>query len=242
MDVPVTVDARGTKQFLVEVSNEAGAAKPASVLLFVGMDDPLAPENVEVTVDGLTATLTWTLPEKGVNGGFVDPQAVRTIVLRGPYDELLATWWEGTEFVEQLDFEGVQPLMYGIRCYVDPEVVSDMSFSNIVTVGDYVEPPYVEDLTDIFRQLVFNTVDTNGDQCTWMYENELGSMVCNWPIADTSDDWFITAPSAWRRVKPTASSPQCAPKGCGTEMSRNMRMSMPGHSTYASAPAILRSI
>lgn len=189
---PVEVESRGNCQFLVEVANESGTARPATVWRYVGMDDPKEVENLTVTVDGMVATLTWDLPETGVNGGYVDPAAVRYIIVRGPYDQLLSSDHSGDTYVETLDWTGVEPLMYGVHAFIDESYVTDMAFSNIVTVGEFVTVPYEQDFTDIFRQLVFTAFDNNGDHCTWMYDQDLGSMVCNWPLADTSDDWFVS--------------------------------------------------
>lgn len=189
---PVEVDRRGNYQFLVEVSNDSGTARPSTLWRYVGLDDPKEVENLTVTIDGMVATLTWDLPETGVNGGYIDPEDVKYVIVRGPYEKLMSSDFRGNTYMETLDWTGVEPLMYGVHAYVDESYVTDMVFSNIVTVGEFVTVPYEQDFTDIFRQLVFTAFDNNGDQCTWMYDQELESMVCNWPLADTSDDWFVS--------------------------------------------------
>lgn len=191
----VEVASAGIYQWYVTVQNAAGSSEAVNVQKWVGADHPLSPTDVkaEKNEDG-SLTVRWNIPERGVNGGYVDADAVRYVLIRGPYGEVIESEYEGCEFTETLQLEGVNPVMYGVHAYMDPEMVTEMVISNVVLAGDYWEPPFSENLSDPFRSLVFTIKDDNEDNCTWEYDYDFESMLCRWSLEETSDDWLFTAP------------------------------------------------
>ncbi len=189
---PVT----GNCTFTVIMANDFGYSLPAAVSTWVGMDTPLKVENCVLTNDNSTLTLSWTLPEKGINGGYVDPELTRYIIDRGPYDTNVAEAHEGTIFTEELDLTGVNPVLYRITPFIDDKV-GESELSNSVLVGEYMEPPFAEDFTDPFRSMVFKTITSYNpdDQAGWMYNFDAGMIICEWPWSSNDHDaWFISAP------------------------------------------------
>lgn len=189
---PVT----GNCIFTVITANDFGHSLPANVSTWVGMDTPLKVENCVLTNDNSTLTLSWTLPEKGINGGYVDPELTRYIIDRGPYDTNVAEAHEGTTFTEKLDFTGVNPVLYRITPFVDDKV-GEPELSNSILVGEYMEPPFAEDFTDPFRSMVFKTITSYNpdDVAGWMYNFDAGMIICEWPWSSNDHDaWFISAP------------------------------------------------
>ncbi len=194
VEAPVVSPKTGMCSFIVHVSGEHGDAVPGSVTTWVGPDTPLAVENCVVESLGSGAVrLSWTLPERGVNGGYVDAQETRYILDRGPYDEAISDNFEGTVFEETVDLDGVNPLMYMVKP-VYAGLTGEAVISNTIIIGEYMTPPFVEDFTDPFRSLVFTTEDSNEDEAVWIYDIENNAMKCQWAFADTSDDWLISAP------------------------------------------------
>lgn len=183
----------GNCRFTIYVSNASGEGKPESVNIWVGPDTPLMVENLTLTEDQGELSLTWELPERGVNGGYVDPDLTRYCIVRGPYEDLTVEEFAGTEFREAYDPEGVNPHMYTVTPFYDGKT-GEIALSNTVITGQYCQIPYNEDLTDPFRSIVFTTIDANDDECTWFYDWEKESMKCEWPIEPTSDDWLISPP------------------------------------------------
>lgn len=194
VSVEVNVPKAANYQFFVTASNQSGVSAPASITLWIGMDTPRAVTDCKATIEGNLVTLDWILPETGVNGGYIDPEQVRYVIIRGPYSTMIDFEFKGTVFTETFDQEGVHPLMYGIHSYIDPEVVSEMTMSNVITAGEYWNVPFAEDLSDPFRSLVFTVHDANSDDCTWNYDYDFEAMRCMWPLADESDDWLVSAP------------------------------------------------
>lgn len=189
----VTSPRTGLCNFIVHVTGDGGAARPEGVSLWVGPDTPQAVTECTATLEDGIVKLSWSLPEKGVNGGYVDPAQTRYILVRGPYEEKISDNFEGTHYEEAAPTEGVNPLMYMVTP-THAGLNGESIISNTVISGEYMIPPFAEDLTDPFRSLVFTTEDANNDDCCWRYDLDKEMMKCDWAIEETSDDWFITAP------------------------------------------------
>jgi hypothetical protein len=190
----------GNCRFTVYVSNATGEGKPESINVWVGPDTPLKVEDLSLAEDGGDLSLSWKLPARGVNGGYVDPELTRYRIVRGPYEDMTVEDFEGTEFREAYDSGGVNPHMYTVTPVYDGRT-GETALSNTVITGRYCEPPFSEDLTDPFRSLVFTAVDSNQDECTWLYDWDEKAMKCEWPISPSSDDWLISAPILFQADK-----------------------------------------
>lgn len=192
---PLTVNTTGRYQIFINVSNAAGEAQPVSESLWIGPDQPLKPENVlaEADEEG-NVTLSWTLPEYGVNGGYVDADNVKYVLIRGPYGDLIDPAYSGTEYTEAYTEQGVNPLMYGVHAYIDEDNVTEMVMSNVLIMGSYHRVPFEEDLTDPFRTILLTYHDANADDCCWEYDYDFQSVKCQWSFEATSDDWMFSWP------------------------------------------------
>ena len=76
VEVSCDVDNDGFINFSFTTSNEYGTGYTRTRRCYVGLDRPLAPQNIqgEVAEDNLSMKLTWDAPGTvGVNGGYVDP-------------------------------------------------------------------------------------------------------------------------------------------------------------------------
>lgn len=186
----VTVPADGNYQFVVKAVNGSTESNAVNVSAWIGHDAPATVDNCNLELDGYDASLSWELPSKGRNGGYVNPAKVKYDVIRGPYATTIATALEATTFTDRYEIEGVHPLMYGV-VPVSGDVKGEMAISNVEIIGDYWTPPFTEDLTDPFRQLIVDAIDANGDECTWVFDDDESAMRCNWPFEETSDDWMI---------------------------------------------------
>lgn len=193
IEAKVSVDHPALYQFYVTVENSSGVSVPVSRQLWVGADRPHPVENL-VAVKGADnkVGLKWEMAPRGINGGYVDPESLRFVLIRGPYGELIDSSYDKLEYEEEFDQEGVHPLMYGVHAYVDEDYVTDMVMSNVLIMGDYWEAPFSENLADPFRSLVFKAHDGNEDDCTWVYDYDFEGMKCMWALDETSDDWLFS--------------------------------------------------
>lgn len=195
VDAPVTSPSGGNCTFSVIVSNSFGGSRPRTVSLWVGMDSPLKVKDCTLVNDNGTLTLTWTLPETGVHGGYVDASQTRYIIDRGPYDTNVTNEFNGTMYTEEFKQAGVNPVMFRVTPVLNG-ITAEPAISNTVVVGDYMTPPFTEDFSDPFRSLVFTITDSYDpdDSAGWMYDLDRGLMKCEWPLADEHDAWLISAP------------------------------------------------
>ncbi len=77
---------QGTNQYEVVATDKGGTAgMKGKVEGWVGIDIPQTPENVNMVERGTDLVITWTLPEKGMHGGFVDPAEVVYVILEPTY-------------------------------------------------------------------------------------------------------------------------------------------------------------
>ncbi len=191
----VTVPAAGSHCFVVTALSNGMAGLAANTELWVGMDTPKAVTDCKLTLDGEVVTTTWELPERGVNGGYVDHSKVRYVIERGPEELIVSTDCQGTTFVETVHRNGVYPVMYRITPYID-ELKGEGVITDWIRVGGHFEPPFTIDFNDPFNSLVVDVIDANGDRCTWRYDRDYECMLCEWPISSDfkRDDWMITVP------------------------------------------------
>lgn len=141
-----TVPASGMYTYRVVCYNSAGAGDAAVADVYIGIDDPAAPEKVTLVdnCDG-TATVSWTaVASAGVNGGYVDASKVRYVVYSSETtvaeDNISAT----TTTVE-LDNTGAQSeksVYVGAR-YTDTSVQAKTESNKVLSGAPYTVP-YVE--------------------------------------------------------------------------------------------------
>lgn len=70
VSLPLTLPD-GTARIVVTADNAKGYGLQSRVKTQVGVDQPMPAENVSLRVDGGEATLSWTAPTAGKNGGYV---------------------------------------------------------------------------------------------------------------------------------------------------------------------------
>lgn len=101
--------------------NASGNGFPAFVEAFSGTDMLNQVQNVSVSLDGRTATLTWERPVSTVNGGYADFDAVTYNVYRvmAGNEEAVASATASTSFSETIETNGsfsyiIEPVCAGI--------------------------------------------------------------------------------------------------------------------------------
>lgn len=76
----------GANRYRVVAYNESGAGDEAAAAAWIGIDEPLEPQNIRIRDNGTDVTVSWDAPEgnEGIHGGYVDPAALKYNV----YDRL----------------------------------------------------------------------------------------------------------------------------------------------------------
>lgn len=192
VEAEVTVDESGMTTFVVTTSNSAGRSPVAEVQQFVGTDKPNPVTEANLTIDPATgkATLTWTAPTEGVNGGNVPN--LKYDIVRYPDNKEVSAGQAETSFTETLPRETIKAYSYGITPSCG-DAKGKEAVSNIVRFGDAIKTPYSEDFALENSFALFTTIDANNDYTTWEYDNydELAAYPYSMRQAD---DWLITPP------------------------------------------------
>lgn len=169
--------------YIVVASGSAGESTQTMVTVLVDLDTPNRPDNIvaAVNADG-TVTLTWDAPEEGLNGGYVDTEAMTYTVLRDAgdaysdsYADVLAEGVEGTTYTDVTVFDKQQSVKY----FVKASLGNNQSYSqgsNAVAVGPAPALPYTENFNNKLSE--YQTVAEN----IWFMENTAGST-----------DWSVTS-------------------------------------------------
>lgn len=192
--VAVSVDKEGWHLFVVTTSNEAGKGKAANKRIYLGNDTPSAVSNVTLVNDGLNMHVTWTPSTGGVNGGYVDEEALTYYVMRYPDYVIVGDNLKTTEFTDVLQSDKMATYSYGIVAQANGKE-SEMIVSNFVTVGEELGIPFMEtfEIPQTFDNWII--VDANNDSYTWRYSTELRAAIYEWSFSeDFADDWLISPP------------------------------------------------
>lgn len=143
---------QGLNTYRLVPVNAVGDGLAAEVTVYVGVDIPLAPADVQLRkVDGLPV-LTWTAPTQGTHGRYVDPEGVVYYVVRSDNVQV-ASQVRGTTFTDQtLPLpEGEQGFyLYAVYAQnvagLDPDQVA---LSNEVCFGDPWLPTFHESFAGV---------------------------------------------------------------------------------------------
>ena len=197
VECPLTLEAEGKYQFVVHVSNTAGSATPYSFSKFIGMDVPLSPSNIIANAVGKEVTITWETSNTGINGGYVDESQLIHQIVRMPEGEIVAEMHKGNTFSEYIDTEGIHAHYYLLTPDLNGRTGEQVA-SNVISVGEYMPVPFTDNLTDVMRYAVYNTIDANNDGDSWIWGNmPEGSThqpcaTYMWTISAENDDWIVT--------------------------------------------------
>lgn len=140
---------KGMNSYIITAYNESGAGKRVEVSAFVGNDTPSAPLNITASgnEDG-TLKLSWTAPEKGKNGGYINKSQLSysayTVDDEG-YADLYEENIKGNSVsLAELDNTGEQRFeIFGVQA-VNKDGESDIMPSNSVIMGDAYTLPFAD--------------------------------------------------------------------------------------------------
>lgn len=177
----------------VTVSNDAGNSPTVQREFYVGYDVPLPPQNVTLTNDGLTTTLTWEPPTQGVNGLPINSDNFTYTVVRYPYEVTVATDLKECSFTETHP-EEMTRYIYTVTAS-DGVRTSEISYSNALILGEPLRPPYggiFKDVADMYNY--YTLIDANSDGFSWTYDSNTASAVYIYSPFQDADDWMISPP------------------------------------------------
>lgn len=135
----VGIHTDGTARIVVTADNAKGYGLQSRVKTQVGVDQPMPAENVSLRVDGGEATLSWTAPTAGKNGGYVGNLTYR--VERN--DGVVVA-----EATTETSLTGLQKGKYSLTEYkvtaANESGAASAATSNSVILGDALAMPFKE--------------------------------------------------------------------------------------------------
>lgn len=135
---------QGDNTVMVKAYNIAGQGLEAKDNVYTGVVVPNEVTNLTLKYENGKAILSWTAPTSGVNGGYIDPEALEYMIYRNDYTY---TYCTGTEYVDDLSDYDVKDQTI-ISYYVYPRSAAGMGTgvsSNAIVIGNGVYSlPYKE--------------------------------------------------------------------------------------------------
>ena len=129
--------------YKVVASNSNGTGFPTQASAYVGIDVPVAVDDLYISNEDGNAKLTWKAPTKGVNGGYVDSETLRYMVTRND-GEVLDSQVKGTAYLDETVSKTKQKLVfYTVRARSESGL-GEGTNSNGLIFGKAYELPFNE--------------------------------------------------------------------------------------------------
>jgi len=199
-DETFTLDA-GKAHTIKAVCYNANKGLPATISVYAGTDTPAAPGDMTITPDatGASATITWTAPDKGVNGGYIDTDALTYDVILKPDNITVAS--DITATSTPYTFSRPMGISQFVVTAKTGDKVSPQAASEVMLLGTPWTLPYLEPFNYSSQAAwPFTTIDANNDASTeygfqWYYgDTYRAAWYYSTPNAPhgNADDWLIT--------------------------------------------------
>lgn len=176
------------------VRNDAGYSPVGEAFRYVGNDTPKAVTDLVFAEQDGTATLTWNLPETGVEEGYLDPSTVYYKIVRIPDNVEVAGHFTGTTFTEQLP-DGVRRYAYRVTPF-NGDKQGASTLSNSIIYGQSFEIPYVDNFDSEGCLDTYTILDVDGDGKTWSINTNNGTNLIESDVTytegNTANNWLLT--------------------------------------------------
>ncbi len=186
----------------ITVTNAAGEDGPTIKRSFyTGYDVPKACQNIRLTNEGLTTTLSWEPPVEGQNGAPINTDLLTYTVVRYPYEVTVAKGLKECKFVEEHPADMTRYVYRVIPVDHNGRQGAD-ALSNNLIVGTPLDVPYGGYFKDAFDMYNYYTIlDVNGDGATWNFDDNTVSAFYQFSYYNDADDWMISPPINYKKGK-----------------------------------------
>lgn len=180
----------GAYIYKVVPANASGDGIYRESRTFVGYDVPAAPQNVTLKASGKNATITWTAPTEGLNGGTFDKASLSYDVVRMPDNKTVATSLKQCSVTDEaLEHAGYSYIVTAKNA----QGKGGSAQSNVVAFGpSYGGIPFVSPLNTKDDFGVWTPVDNNNDGHTWAFEQYENVAFYDRSETEDADDWLFS--------------------------------------------------
>lgn len=174
--------------------NEDGYSPYAYLYEYAGWDTPLPVENVTFEIEDGTSKLNWTAPQSGVNGGYIDSDALCYEIIRMPGEKVVASGIKETTYSEVLPTE-MRAYSYKIIAYNGNEKKSEAVETQSILYGNAFPTPYSQTFDTTSSTELFDILNLDGGD-TWTLSGWNPEIDINttYGASEPSNDWLITPP------------------------------------------------
>ena len=180
-------------KLVVFASNSMGKGIEQELEVWAGIDQPKAPSDVTLSVNGENVLLTWSGVATGAHGGYVEADKIAYVVRKQP-EGVVKTTTKDTSFSEAINVTQLDYLTYSVEAVTEGVGASEPTFSNRVKVGEYLPTPYVVNFGSSYEvDGYWDVIDANNDGVMWEYVGDSKSM----RIASSNlraNDWLLSPP------------------------------------------------
>lgn len=179
-------------RFIVHAHNAAGRGEGAAVkALRAGSDFPDAVGNLTLESRDGNASLTWSAPTAGKNGGSLDPTKLTYVVTRD-YDGHVFDPVTETSFTDT-DITGSYYGSYTVKC-VNETGEGPALTSSKIALGTPLAPPYSADLATDQGRAQWLAVDANDDGVTWLFLPNNNAVKYPYNMRSDANDHLMSLP------------------------------------------------
>lgn len=172
----------------VKTSNEHGDSPVASAQVYAGFDTPKAVSNLEFVENGEEASVSWSAPSEGVNGGAIDFSVLKYNVYRNPGKICVTSAISGTTYSEPLP-DNLGLYSYSVESLCG-ELTGALATSNALLCGEGLSLPYEQEFRTENNLMLYTIIDANNDGKTWKFAEN--SLQYSFNSAKAADDWVFT--------------------------------------------------
>lgn len=198
----------GLYTYKAYASNSEGSGEETIAQLYLGEDVPDAVTNIQLAkqANGRDCIISWTAPQKGVEGGYI-PENLKYEIVRLPDSVTIARDIEATTVTDNT----VTRLgSYQYQITPTGREKGKSSLSPAIVLGTAHAIPYSCKFTDEDMPL-WTIIDNNNDGITWKRRMVKEGISCLYSDDKVGDDWIVSRPIALKgntkyKVVVTASS------------------------------------
>lgn len=166
VSTPITVESAGLINFNIYCSNDAGDGPQIHCQALVGPEQPLAVTDLNLTIEGLKSSMTWTAPTKGVNGKDLEADKLTYDVYLLPERVKVGDALKECAYTGTLT-EPAQLTVHNYEVVARHYDVEGLPATSAPFVLGAAQPPYYEDFENYVYIPQWTILDLNNDGHTW---------------------------------------------------------------------------
>ena len=178
----------GLHIYKIQTVNENGDGVYKECKVFVGHDVPACVNGITVKAEGCKATITWSAPVVGKNGGWIDQSSLKYDVVRMPDNVKVAS--DVTECTVTDEVTKTEGYIYEITAK-NADGVGATAKSEVTVFGPTQGVPFFSSLATESEFNKWSVIDNNNDLISWKYDKTF-NVTCYERAVGSADDYLVS--------------------------------------------------